>query len=105
MGRDRVCAGLYLHKRTALFGSEPQGAEVFLQNLPADFVPYWISPLTTASPIFGTAPPRRFLPVVCWNWHSMWTTPRPRETSAAARTIVRSLYDHIFCMTLTAWVC
>ena len=82
-----------------------KAAEVFLQNLPADFVPYWDFTFNDHIPDIRDSSAARFLPADCWNWHSMRTTPRPRETAPPPGPLFAASTTIIFCMTPTARAC
>lgn len=82
-----------------------RAAEVFLQNLPADFVPYWDFTFNDHIPDIRDSSAASIFTCGLLELAQYVDNAEAARDRAAARTIVRSLYDHYFCMTQTARVC
>lgn len=73
-----------------------KAAEVFLQNLPADFVPYWDFTFNDHIPDLRDSSAASIFTCGLLELAQYVDDAEAAQDRAAARTIVRSLYDHYF---------
>ena len=73
-----------------------KAAEVFLQNLPADFVPYWDFTFNDHIPDLRDSSAASIFTCGLLELAQYADNAEAARDRAAARTIVRSLYDHYF---------
>lgn len=73
-----------------------KAAEVFLQNLPADFVPYWDFTFNDRIPDIRDSSAASIFTCGLLELAQYVDDAEAARDLAAARTIVRSLYDHYF---------
>ena len=73
-----------------------RAAEVFLQNLPADFVPYWDFTFNDHIPDIRDSSAASIFTCGLLELAQYVDNAEAARDRAAARTIVRSLYDHYF---------